>query len=353
MLSGWANLFSQENRNESYFQLGGPRSFHKFTYKNTTIILIGEVHQKMKNELAKRYIEIFNQFIENNHVKLFIESKGENKNTSSDDLSFIDCMSNLSSSSNLERIHADKRHYDEGFGNFFFFLNKLADVEGKIIAIYKEKNMTPPSPIPFFNESQDFIKSISMISDLYDKSFTLENFLKLLDSQIKILDQLCDKYSKTNIHLRNYLAKCILIVNDALGLALKLEEKYRLMGHNKNDNEIGTTPLIQICIAMMQYEKTFYPAQEWLHIYNLYETYFFDATLICDLWDQIDTNKDQEVTLIVATGDSHTNNLSSILKSICVPVASISADKKGKIISPEIINDNFEHAPSKLSCTLM
>ncbi|HAU0218255.1 TPA: hypothetical protein JBF19_06730, partial [Legionella pneumophila] len=137
MFSG--KLF-KNGQNEKYFNLGGPRSFHKFTLQGTNIILIGEVHERMPNELANQYIEMFSNFIErNDEVKLFLETTGEDEKSSSKGLSFLDCMQHLSHSKKVATFHADKRYYDDQFGNFFFFLNKLAELEGAIIAKYKEK----------------------------------------------------------------------------------------------------------------------------------------------------------------------------------------------------------------------
>ena len=86
-------------------------------------------------------------------------------------LGFIDCMCHLSSSTNVEMIYADKRYYDEGFGDFFCFLNALAKVEEGIIEAYiKYKKLTPNS-IPFFSKSTEFIHSINELSDRYEKKY--------------------------------------------------------------------------------------------------------------------------------------------------------------------------------------
>ncbi|HFL2713408.1 TPA: hypothetical protein ACGWTM_000541 [Legionella pneumophila] len=353
MFSG--RLFSKNERNENYFKLGGPRSFHKFTLQGTNIILIGEVHERMPNELAAQYTEMFNHFIERNEqVKLFLETTGKDKQSSSKELSFLDCMRHLTPSKNLSVLHADKRYYDDQFGNFFFFLNKLAELEGTIIAKYKEKRIKPPSPTPFFN-IPEFIDSVNQLSQLYKKNFCLLDLYKLLESQLKILEEFIQKYSEENKQLSDYLTACLLEVNDALGLALKLEEEYRSM--SGLGDEAQNRSLIDICIEMMAHQGSFSKAAEWLQIYHLYETNFLDATLICDLWEAIKTSGENKPTFIFVFGDAHIERLSHFLKILATEDISIKANKDGKIIPPKLIeeflNNHFEHAPSENKCALM
>ncbi|HBB7077292.1 TPA: hypothetical protein I8649_001977 [Legionella pneumophila] len=353
MFSG--KLFSKSGHNENYFNLGGPRSFHKFTLQGTNIILIGEVHERMPNELATQYMKMFNHFIERNEaVKLFLETTGEDKKSSSKGLSFLDCMQHLDHSKKLATFHVDKRYYDAPFGNFFFFLNKLAELEGTIIAKYKEKRIKPPSPTPFFN-TPEFLDSVNQLSQLYNKNFCLLDLYKLLESQLKILEGLVQKYAEENKQLADYLTACLLEVNDALGLALKLEEEYRSM--NGLSDKIQNCSLIDICIKMMTHQGSFSPAVEWLQIYNLYETSFLDATLICDLWEAIKNGGENKSTFILVFGDKHIERLSNFLKIIATEEISIKANKDGKVIPPkfmeEYLNDHFEHAPSENNCVLM
>ncbi|CZH49333.1 hypothetical protein SCZ71_12780 [Legionella pneumophila serogroup 1] len=352
MFSG--KLFKNE-QNEKYFNLGGPRSFHKFTLQGTNIILIGEVHERMPNELATQYIEMFSNFIESNdEVKLFLETTGEDKKSSSKGLSFLDCMQHLSYSKKVATFHADKRYYYDQFGNFFFFLNKLAELEGTIIAKYKEKRIKPPSPTPFF-DTPEFLDSVNQLSQLYKKNFCLLDLYKLLESQLKILEELVQKYAEENKQISDYLTVCLLEVNDALGLTLKLEEEYRSM--SRSGDETQNRSLIDICIEMMAYQGSFSPAVEWLQIYDLYETNFLDATLICDLWEAIKIGGENKPTFILVFGDKHIEKLSNFLKIIATEEISIKANKNGKIIPPkfmeEYLKDHFEHAPSENNCVLM
>ncbi|MCZ4721528.1 hypothetical protein [Legionella pneumophila] len=351
MFSG--KLF-KNGQNEKYFNLGGPRSFHKFTLQGTNIILIGEVHERMPNELATQYIEMFSNFIESNdEVKLFLETTGEDKKSSSKGLSFLDCMQHLSHSKKVATFHADKRYYDDQFGNFFFFLNKLAELEGTIIAKYKEKRIKPPSPTPFF-DIPEFLDSVNQLSQLYKKNFCLLDLYKLLESQLKILEELVQKYTEENKQISDYLTVCLLEVNDALGLALKLEEEYRSM---RSGDETQNRSLIDICIEMMAHQGSFSKAAEWLRIYNLYETSFLDATLICDLWEAIKTSGENKPTFIFVFGDAHIERLSNFLKVLATEDISIKANKDGKIIPPKLmeqfLNNHFEHAPSENNCALM
>src|SRR5437016_3584453 len=117
------NFFKKTTPDNNYYKLGGPRSFHKFKYRNKSIILIGEVHQKMPNDLANQYVSIFNEFVEIQPVSMFLESSDtEIEAPSSNGLGFITSMKNLTPSPNLEMIPADKRddHNDryDGFLDF-------------------------------------------------------------------------------------------------------------------------------------------------------------------------------------------------------------------------------------------
>ena len=197
------NFFKKPTRDENYYKLGGPRSFHQFKYKNKSIILIGEVHEKMPSDLANQYKDIVNQFVENSpSVSLYLEiSDTEIEAPSSEGLGFIRTMQNLTPSPKLEKIPADKRDshnkgYD-GFLDFFCFLNKLAEIEEQITNTYKEKHCTPPTPIPFF-QGQDFFNAVTKVGDLYEKNYYFSDLYQFLDSSIKILDALADKYADQN-----------------------------------------------------------------------------------------------------------------------------------------------------------
>src|SRR5579872_4361585 len=305
MLSGRSNFFSRKNHNEA--KLGGPRSFHKFTYNNKNIILIGEDHIEMSSQLAQEYISIFNKYMELHQVKLFIEkeNKKENEEKSSSTMSFIDCMGNLSNSTHLEVINSDDRQVHLGFERFFYFLVKMREVEESIIEKFKEKKLKPPSNIPFPSEEPRF-KEFEKLSDDYDVGYSFFDLMELLSSSITALDKLHDQYSKMNSTLSDYIAGCILNINDALGLTLQFQTEYSSLEHikQKEEKEIEKTSVLKACIELMKNKNTFNAAVVYANVYILYVANFLDATLICKLFDEI-SNDENDKILMVVTGNEH------------------------------------------------
>lgn len=359
MLSGHFNLFSKKNYNKA--RLGGPRSFHKFRYKNKDIILIGEAHIEMNSQLAQEYISIFDKFIELHHVKLFIEkvNKKENEEKSSGGaMSFIDCMGNLNSSSHLKVINSDDRQVHLGFERFFYFLVKMQEVEELIIEKIKEQKLKLPASIPFPSEEPLFMKEFEKLYDDYDIGYSFFDLMELLSSSITTLDKLHEQYSKMNSALGDYISGCILHINDALGLILQFQTEYASLEHNKQkeEKEIENTSIIKACIELMKHKNTFSAAVIYANVYILYVANFLDATLICKLYDEIN-NDEQDKILMVVAGNEHTDSLTNFFKKLCKPAVSVDENPKGSILSPEVIDnflkDNFKHAPSKGCCALM
>lgn len=114
--------------------------------------------------------------------------------------------------------------------------------------------------------------------------------------------------------------------------------------------------MMDMCLDMMTHKKTYTPLNELWRIYKLYIAYHYDATLVCDLWEQIKAGKEKGSTLLVVAGDLHIRNLSKFLKSFAEEDESILASKDGSVLSPqeinELLNDNFE-PQSKNKCALM
>lgn len=241
--------------------------------------------------------------------------------------------------------------------HFFLFLEKIKEIVAKIID--KSKRLLSAEKLPFFSENPEFVKAFDELSNHYQKNYTFLDLLEMLTSSVTKLDQLCDKYSKSNINLYKYLSNCVIDVNRALGLVLKLEEEYHSTENNKHkeEKEIEATSLIQACVEMMNYKKSFYTADAFSSLCYLYIGSYLNATVTCKLWDEIDSD-DKDKILIIVTGDAHTESLASILKVLYTQIASIPADPRGAIILPDIINeflkDDFEHVPKEnCTCTIL
>lgn len=323
---------------------------------------MGEVHKDIPKDLVDKYTDVFNRFVaKNNHTKIFLEKSNEGKNKSqhSSNLSFIDYMGNIAPSPHLEIVNTDDRICDDSLENFISLLKKIIKIERSMFKVYKKRKSHFTSITSFFNEDSDFMKRIESVSNSYDKIYTFSDLIQMLSSSVAILDALYDKYSKDNVNLGYYIENCGQKIKIALDVTLKLLELYYLMELNKQkeSKEIEMTPLGQVCIEMIMYEKSFYASDEFFYINNFYITYFLNATLICKIWEEIHSD-DTEKTLIVVTGDSHTESLASLLKLICTTVVSINADPKGNIISPKIIDeflkDDFRHESKRnYSCSIL
>lgn len=352
-------FFKKDLQSERYFRLGGPRSFHKFTYKNTQLILIGEFHNRMSFDLSYQYLSVFNQFIiENNHVTLFLESThDEIESFSPEGIGFISSMKQLTPSPHLEVIHADKRadFCHEKFIHLWCFLDTLIDMEKKIMSPPKRRIIQLINATKFF-QSEDIINKAIKVETLYQKSCHSKDLGDYLASQIKILNALAEKFLEVDEQVHHFIIACLLDLNDALGSLIKLEDEYLSMGFQEEDLE--TRNLATVCVDMMKKKENFKPVYELHDIYIKYLRSFNDATLLCDIWNKLQCHDYDKQTLIVIMGDSHIERLLTILKLISVQEVSILADRKGDVISPttldEYLKKNFEPAPKKESlCLLM
>jgi hypothetical protein len=346
------------------YKLGGPRSFHKFTYKKTQLILIGEAHYDMPKIMVKKYAEIFNQFAaENDHIKLIVEGhkKDDKEEKSSENMTFIECMKNQIHASHLEIIHSDERRLDDGFINFMLYMCRMDEIITHVLDKYNKKYSTNLSQLPFpaDRDPDPYFKMVmKMISEFDDKKITFSELFDRLDSSLIKVDQLCDKYSTFDENIGTYLRNCVMKLIDAGEITSQLCDEYHSLEHNKQkeDKEIEKTPLTQACVELMFHQKTFGIFSRFLDIIDAYVLHFLNATLCCELWDEL--NKDDEKILIVVTGDAHTESLASIFKKLCKTEVSFSQDPKNIIISPEKINNylinNIEIAPKRRSgCAIL
>ncbi len=324
-------------------ELGGPRNFYKFTYKNTKLILIGEAHYDMPKIMVDKYADVFNQFVaENNQIKVFIEmnEKDYKEEKTSEKMPFMRSMKNLKHASHLEIIPSDERRLDDDFINLTLYLYTMKEMITSILEKYNKKYSTNLSELPFPADRDPFFEmAMTMLSKLRDTKITFLNLLDLLDSSLGKVEQLYDKHSKLDESIRAHIAAFIVKINHGLTLTLELYDEYHSLEHNKekNDNEIAKTPLTEACIELMIHKRTF---DRFLKLQDVIYSYiidFLDATLFCKLWEEL--NNDDEKILIVVNGDEHTEDLASIFKKLCKSEVSVSQDPKNVIISPERINN--------------
>lgn len=338
-------------------KLGGPRSFHKFTYKKTQLILIGEAHNDMPKIMVKKYADVFNQFAaENNHIKLILEGnkKDNEEKKPSENMTFIDCMKNRIHAFHLEIIHSDERQLDDGFINFMLYIIRMDEIITHVLDKYNKKFSTNLSQLPFPADRDPnpyFVMAMKMISEFDDKKITFLELFDLLDFSLNKVDQLYDKYSTFDGNIGTYLTNCVMNIIYASKITSQLYDEYHFLEHNKqkNDKEIEKTSLTQACVELMIHKKTFDIFSRFFDVVESYVLHFLNATLCCELWDEL--NKDNEKILIVVTGDDHTASLASLFKNLCKTEVSVFKDPKSVIISPEKINDylrnHIELAPKK------
>ncbi|RMX14999.1 hypothetical protein EAS68_13160 [Legionella jordanis] len=304
------------------FTLGGLCSFYQFMYQDIRILLFGEIHDTMSKELAEEYIQLLNEFINNSpNVKFFLESiEGEEKNNS-DHLSFIDSILFLNSP-NLTVIPADKRQYNEAFTDVFLFLRTLSEL--------------PPSNSSYFDNPK-FTDFLLDIAEDYNRTFTFPDLFNLLNSEIGRLSQLGKEINPSHLHLSSYIQSCINNLVKALALAKDLEKECCMPITDGEHKPSGS--ILDICIEKMEKTRSFEIIVKWLEIYYLYEIYHFDATLVMDVWQILQHEKPGNTTLIVVSGDTHTEHLAHLLTLISTPINSMRPGQQGHRISPDTLKD--------------
>ncbi|KTC89193.1 hypothetical protein [Legionella cincinnatiensis] len=348
----FSRFFNTANKTDDYYRLGGPRSYHKFIYNNTPIILIGEVHQPIAMDLAHQYHHVLNEYAKSNKVVLFLESTGKTREESSNTIGFMDSLETLTPSSNLEMIFTEKRSEfcNKKYVCLWLFLEKIEEIE-KSITERNKKVRRPFETITEFIQS----KELDNLGLLYSKCCSFNELAEFLSAQIKLLDNMADNYINSNKELYYFIGDSILNINDALGLLIQIETEYRSL--QLDEARLRDGNLVNNCIEMIKKTNSLKLISMLRDVCLQYLLSFHDATLVCDIWEKLQCNEDRN-TFIVVMGDSHIEGLTSLFKVIAEEEISIFANNKGNVISPalldEFLNHNFEHAPKEeKSCLLM
>ncbi len=285
---GWCNLFAHDREMRS----GGPCSFHKFNYLNSTIILIGSTQRKIPSNLFTEYSDVFKLFFEKNPVKIFLGSNEKLQGFTT----FLDAMRSFSLSENLEIMSPDMRYFDEGFFELFFFL-----------------------------EVAEFSSSV--------------------ENHLDHLLQLELQYSKLDLKISQYFVKNYFALCDEFNILDEIIEKNKACGYH--ENEIQKKSLIELCVEILNDDKTFDPIAKLRNFYKLYLVNFLTVSLFQEIWEE----KHNKI-FIVVTKHSHTQQLAAILKSVCDPLVEINATKD-EVLSAKIIRESLERHGVKRMCAIM
>ncbi|MCL9683834.1 hypothetical protein [Legionella maioricensis] len=314
-------FFGEKLSARKMFTLGGLFSFYQFTYQNVRIVLLGEIHDTMSRKLAMEYIKVLNEFIiDCDSVTILLESiEGDEKNNS-EQLSFMDSIL-LLSSANLSVQHADKRHYNEGFTDLFLYFKTLSEL--------------PPSKTSHFDNPK-FTGILHELAEDYNKKFSFSDLFNLFNLEIESLTQLEKKVTPINLRLSDYIHSCIKNIVKALDMAKSLEKENSFTSSDGERKESDS--ILDICIERMEQTKSFEIIIAWLEIYYLYEIYHFDATLMMDLWQTLH-QKDNSTTVIIVSGNTHTEHLANLLKLIAIPVDQMTSEQQESRISPVTLEE--------------
>lgn len=354
MLTRWFDFFKKDN-SESYYKLGGPRSFYKYKYHNTNIILIGEVHQNMPAPQEREFTALFSQFIEkSNNVKILLEDDGDKPDKNDGDVGFITCLLNLESIGHTGIIKSDKRAFPDGLVEFWLFLQWLGEIEKRLYEQHKKLGIKLVSPYPCF-KNEEFLQVLRDRVNRITSKFTFSDWYQFLESQVNSIDALADRYSPENRHLKDFLGQCVLGVNEGYEFTFAFEKQYEELEFN-SENMMDRT-LADVCVEMMIKEGRFESGANCLNAIYAYCDNYLNGTLACDIWNEIKNNDCDEKTLIVVTGNAHTKILALLMNDLCEVVVEVPSDKSGKIISvqqmDEYLYDDFRHLPSKSMCSMM
>lgn len=315
-------FFGEKLSASKVFTLGGLCSVYQFMYHDVKIILLGEIHDPMSRRLARQYIKVLNEFINNNgNVTFFVESvEGDEKNNS-EQLSFMDSIL-LLNSLHVTLRHVDKRHYNEAFTDLFLYFKTLSAL--------------PPSEISYFDKPK-FTDFLHELAEDYNKTFSFSDLFNLLNLEIESLTQLEKKIIPTNPHLSEYIQSCISNLAKALAMARSLEEEHRLTASDGEKKELDS--ILNSCIARMEQTKSFEIIIAWLEIYYLYEIYHFDATLIMDLWQALHHEQENNTTFAIVSGNTHTEHLANLLQLIAMQASSMTPEQPESRISPDALEE--------------
>lgn len=354
MLSRWFDFFKKDNADD-YYKLGGPRSFYKYKYHNMNIILIGEVHENIYAAQEREFTYLFADYAErHNSVKLLIEFDDVKIDRKNDDIGFLDCMLNLENTSHAAIIRSDKRSFPEGLMNLYHFLKQVGEIQHGAYSHLRKLNVKYQPPYSRMKDKQ-FQDLLHELANDTHATYTLNDLYQFFESQLIAIDVLAQRYSSENKMLDAFLASCVLGVNDGLGMLIELEKKYNAMGFDGAG--LMDKSLADICIDMMAHECDFSSVQQMMDILICYFGSYLDGTLACDIWDEMKANNDVDQTLIVVTGNAHTKRLALLMNDICDVVVEVPADKSGKIISAQkmddLLHDNSKNQPAYSKCLIM
>lgn len=354
MLPRWFDFFKNDNTDD-YYKFGGPRSFYKYNYHNMNIILIGEVHENISAAQEREFTYLFSDYAEKHaNVKLLIEFDDVKIDDVNGDIGFLDCMLNLENASRAAIIRSDKRSFPEGLLNFYHFLKQVGGIENGAYNQLRKLNVNNQPPFSRIKD-KEFLDILHELANDTHATYTLNDLYQFIESQVIAIDVLAQRYASENKSLDGFLASCVLGVNDGLGMLIEIEKKYNAMGFDVEG--VIDKSLADICIDMMAHECDFSPAKQLMDIMLCYFGGYLDGTLACDIWDEMKTNNDVDQTLIVVTGNAHTKRLALLMSDLCEVVVELPADKSGKIISvqkmDDLLHDKFESESTLFRCSVM
>ncbi len=293
-------LFSGNAQTNSHFKFGGPRRLYKFKHRNTTIIVIGSTHGKLRAGYAQEYSTVVNRVAKEQPTKLFLN----NENRHDDD--FFDCINALSE---VAKMPPNLSQYNEDFLGYIRFLNLTVELT----------NLT----------------ARRQIAAQCKKEFSMADYSRFVEYHLDQISELSQKYlaalgvSLDNLYL--YLSDSYMLVN-------QIEDEYK---ENKN------VSLIKRCIKRpINYSK------ELLTLQRRFTVSCLAVELLDDLLDQIKNETAPSKTFIVVTEKSHANDLAELLKTICSLVSSNKADKNS-VITPNTLMDFISPRSFRNRCSIM
>lgn len=338
-----------------------PKSFYKYSYKNHEIILIGERHINMNVKLAEKYNNVFQTlFKKNPAIQLFVEgsegSEGDEekdaKNESLDGYSFIECINRVAFANKVKIIRSDQRN-DKAFLGLVGFIFRLDSILEKIKIAQEEKKIGDWSPLMFDNpEFLSILKELTM--DL-NNGLNSKLFFEIIANAVEIVSELNEKYSVLYPELGNYIDECFDKLIATYRKLEELEKEYLSLGYE--EKQVHNKSLIDICIEQIKNTKNFDPYYKLRRLVLLYSQYFYDATLVTDIWSTINKKSTKKIIIVVA-GRDHTDRLSDLLNQVATPIVSLQVDK-GEHISPKDMITYFnlekpsEEKRASCSCLMM
>jgi len=293
-------FFDKNNSQETKWS-GKLDNYTRFQIHDNEVILFGEEHGPRHEKTRDPFKTVLKPLFKNpKDVILFSETNQLTKNI--DKKGFNQLLLHLSKAVKAKIVHADNRT-NKKQRYMIAYLILMDEIED----LYTDKYQTVPNRV----YSGFIIKAWTCFFKHVKTTLCYKEYKQLLKTDLSQMKKLYGKSLKKNQILAKYLKNRMSKVQHSLNLLSVFKKQYL---KNYPTHNVDKQYLIEMCRKMYISNKSFDASDELFNILSGHVLASYDASLVYNVWDAIETNKQK--TIIVVGGADHIEFLTDFLNEI-------------------------------------